>query len=82
MHVGTADRGTHDLDQDVIDARGGFGDILQPQARAGFFLDERFHGCGLFLIAWEVTSSPSSPVIVFGQPLQQQSVYFVGLFLV
>ena len=44
VDVGAADAGAEDLDEDVIDADGRNRHLLQPEALAGFLLDEGLHG--------------------------------------
>src|SRR5687767_6016017 len=43
VHVGAADRGLHDLDEDVVRADGWHRDVLHPDAGAGFTLDQCLH---------------------------------------
>jgi len=43
VHVRAADRGLDHLDQDVVDADPGYGNLFQPQTLFGLALDERFH---------------------------------------
>ena len=44
VDVGAADTGAEDLDQDVVDAKIGDRDFIEPQALLAMFLHERFHG--------------------------------------
>ena len=43
VHVGAADAGPQDLDQHIVDADLGHGDVVEPEARLGVFFDEGFH---------------------------------------
>jgi hypothetical protein len=43
VHIGAADGSAIDADQDVVDADGGDGNLIEPQTGLGFSFDERFH---------------------------------------